>query len=256
MSTVPDKQQTTKVRGAAHQKTTIVIPTYNEAANLPELLRRIMALGVPGLEVLVVDDNSPDGTAELAERLSGGYGGRVSVLRRPAKMGLGTAYVSGFSMAIQRGADYVIEMDADLSHSPEYIPQLLSSMADWDVAVGSRWTAGGGADPEWALARRLLSRGASAYSRLVLGLRVRDTTTGFKCFRRQALDGLHLEGIKSQGFAFQVEMAYACQRKGYRVVEVPIKFRSRAQGRSKMSPRIILEALWRVAAMRLRPSQV
>ena len=250
MSTEPDERQTTEVGGDAHQKTTIVIPTYNEAANLPELLRQIMALGVPDLDVLFVDDNSPDGTAELAERLSDSYGGRVSVLRRPAKMGLGTAYVTGFSTAIQRGAAFVVEMDADLSHSPEYIPQLLSRMADWDVAVGSRWTAGGAVDTQWSLARRLLSRGASAYSRLVLGLQVRDTTTGFKCFRRQALDGLRLDGIKSQGFAFQVEMAYACQRKGFRVVEVPIIFRSRAEGRSKMSLGIILEALWRVAAIR------
>ena len=256
MSTPESGQQSREAEIATPPKTTIVIPTYNEAANLPELLRQVMALGGPGLEVLFVDDSSPDGTADLADRLSGDYGGRVRVLRRPAKMGLGTAYVAGFSAAIQAGADFVIEMDADLSHWPGYIPQLLSEMADCDVAVGSRWVKGGGADRQWGLGRRLLSWGGALYCRLVLGLRVKDATTGFKCFRRQALEGLHPERMRSQGFAFQVEMAYACQRQGYRVVEVPIIFKIRAQGRSKMSLRIVLEGFWRVLAIRFGPSAV
>ena len=233
-------------------RTFVVIPTYNEVGNLPELLRQIMAQPLPGVEVLIVDDNSPDGTAQEAERQAERYGGRVHVLRRPGRMGLGTAYVEGFRWALDHGADYVAEMDADLSHGPEYLPALVSAMGDHDVAVGSRWTAGGGADRGWGLGRRALSRGGSLFARLVLGLKVKDATTGFKCFRREALQALDLGGVKSQGFAFQVEMAYACQRKGLRVVEVPIRFRTRARGRSKLSARIILEALWRVVAIRFR----
>lgn len=228
----------------------VVIPTYNEAANLPKLLAAIMGLRIPGLEVLIVDDNSPDGTAGVAEALGVQYKGRVSVLRRAAKQGLGPAYRAGFAEALSRGAEYIIEMDADLSHSPEYLPLLLSSMADHDVAVGSRWVKGGGAVEEWGLPRRLLSQGGALYSRLILGLRVKDATTGFKCFRSEVLRGLPLESIRSNGFGFQVEMAYACQRKGYRMLEVPILFRSREKGRSKMSAGIIVEALWRVLAIR------
>ncbi len=242
--------QSTEVSRAPTPKTIIVIPTYNEATNLEELLDRIMAQPLGNLEVLFVDDNSPDGTADLAERLSEKYDGRVGVLRRPAKMGLGTAYIAGFTRAVEQGADYIVQMDADLSHAPEYLPHLLSRMKDLDVAVGSRWSRGGGADPEWGAARRLLSRGASLYSRLLLGLQVKDATTGFKCFHRQALEGLGLNRMRSQGFAFQVEVAYACKSNGYRVAEVPIIFKSRARGRSKMSLRIILEAFWRVLAIR------
>ena len=233
-------------------KVAVVIPTYNEAANLPELLRQVMALDIPGLEVLFVDDNSPDGTAELAEQLSKDFGWRVRVLRRPAKLGLGTAYVAGFAEAILRGAEYVIEMDADLSHSPEDIPRMLEKMQEFDVVVGSRWVPGGGVDPGWGLGRRLLSFGGSLLSRRALGLAVRDATTGFKGFRRQALEGLDLGRMRSQGFAFQVEVAYACQRNGYSIAEIPIRFRSRTKGKSKMSLRIVLEALWRVLAIRLR----
>ena len=230
----------------------VVIPTYNEAENLPELLRQIMSQGVEGLEVLLVDDNSPDGTADLAEKLIDELGGKVRVLRRPGKLGLGTAYLEGFAEALVSGADHVIEMDADLSHSPRYIPELLDKMRDFDVAIGSRWTLGGGVDSGWSLARRFLSLGASLYCRIILGLEVKDTTTGFKCFRRQALKGLDLVRVNSHGFAFQVEVAYLCQRKGYRITEVPILFQRRGHGVSKMSIGIILEALWRVLAIRLR----
>ena len=150
-------------------KVTVVVPTYDEAGNVPELLRRIMALGIPNLEVLFVDDASPDGTAEVAEGLSPQYGGRVRVLRRRGKLGLGTAYVAGFTEALGSGADRIVEMDADLSHAPEYIPQLLEATRTHDVVVGSRWVSGGGADPDWGLGRRLLSRGGSAYARALLG---------------------------------------------------------------------------------------
>ena len=233
-----------------------MVPTYNEAANLPKLVAAIMALDIPALEVLFVDDNSPDGTAAVADALSKRYGARVSVLRRPGKQGLGPAYRAGFAEALARGADHVVEMDADLSHAPEYLPALLAEMADYDVAIGSRWTKGGGAEGGWGLGRRLLSQGAALYARMVLGLRVKDPTTGFKCFRAEALRGLRLEDVRSRGFGFQVEIAYACQRKGYRVTEVPILFRLRDQGRSKMSLRIIVEALWRVAAIRFSRSHV
>lgn len=231
----------------------VVIPTYNEAESLPELVQRIMALGLPGLRILFVDDNSPDGTADLAEELSARYEGKIQVLRRPSKLGLATAYVDGFRHALGAGARYIIEMDADLSHAPEYIPGMLALARLKDVVVGSRWIRGGGVDPSWGLGRRLLSRGGSWYSRTILGLTVRDATTGFKCFRREALAGLDLSQIKSSGFAFQVEMAYLCHRKGHRVAEVPIRFADRARGHSKMSPSIIAEAFFRVLMLRLRP---
>jgi dolichol-phosphate mannosyltransferase len=233
-------------------KVTIVVPTYDEAGNVPELLARIMALGTPNLDVLFVDDASPDGTAEVAEGLASQYEGRVRVLRRPGKLGLGSAYVAGFTEALGSGADRIVEMDADLSHAPEYLPRMIKATESHDVVVGSRWISGGGADPDWGLARRLLSRGGSTYARALLGLKVRDTTTGFKCFRREALEGIDLRAIRSQGFAFQVEIAYACQKKGYRVAEVPIRFAERTEGKSKMSLPIILEALWRVAVIRVR----
>ncbi len=235
-------------------KVTIVVPTYDEAGNVPELLARVMALGIPDLNVLFVDDASPDGTAEVAEGLAARYAGRVRVLRRSGKLGLGSAYVAGFTDALGSGADRIVEMDADLSHAPEDLPRMIEATESHDVAVGSRWVSGGGADPDWGLARRLLSRGGSTYARAVLGLKVRDTTTGFKCFRREALEGIDLRAIRSQGFAFQVEMAYLCQKKGYRVAEVPIRFAERTEGKSKMSLRIIVEALWRVAVIRLRGS--
>jgi dolichol-phosphate mannosyltransferase len=233
------------------KRAVVVVPTYNEAANLPDLLGRIMALDIKGLEVLVVDDNSPDGTAQVAEALGKKYGGRVAVHRRRTKEGLGPAYKAGFAVALESGADYVVEMDADLSHSPEYLPAMLRHMADYDVAVGSRWARGGGAEGDWGWSRKFLSQGASLYARMVLGLKVKDATTGFKCFRAGVLRGIGLESIRSQGFAFQVEVAYACQKNRYRVVEVPILFRARNKGYSKMSLGIIIEALWRVLAIRL-----
>ncbi|MSQ24999.1 MAG: polyprenol monophosphomannose synthase [Dehalococcoidia bacterium] len=234
------------------KRVTIVIPTYNEAGNIPALVQRLMALGIPGLHLLLVDDSSPDGTADVAERLAPQYGGRIAVLRRPGKMGLGTAYIAGFTRALAEGADYIVEMDADLSHSPEDVPRLLAEMATHDVAVGSRWVKGGGVGKDWGLLRRFVSRGGSQYARLVLGLRVKDVTTGFKCFRRESLAGVDLSRIKSQGFAFQVEVAWACQRRGYRMAEIPILFSKRSHGTSKMSVRIFREALWRVPAIRLR----
>lgn len=222
-----------------------VIPTYNEAQNLPELVRQLFSLDIAGLEVLIVDDNSPDGTGEVAERLAQEYPQRLEVIHREGKMGLATAYTDGFARALERGADFVIEMDADLSHSPQYIREFLARMDGYDVVVGSRYVPGGKLDPRWSFWRKLLSGLGNRYLQLVTGLKVRDASGGFKCFRREALEGLDLGGVRSRGYVFQVEMAYACQRMGYRVAELPISFTERARGRSKMSLGIIGEAIWR-----------
>ncbi|MCL0101886.1 polyprenol monophosphomannose synthase [Dehalococcoidia bacterium] len=230
----------------------VVIPTYNEAPNLRKLAEQIMALDIPGLEILFVDDASPDGTGDLAEELSMIHGGRISVLRRNAKLGLGTAYLAGFQKALDSHAAAIIQMDGDFSHSPKYIPLLLTSLDHADIAIGARWVPGGHVDPRWSFGRRALSRGGSAYARFILGLRVHDATTGFKSFRREALESIKLSDFRSRGFVFQVEMAYACQRGGYKVTEVPITFRERAAGKSKMSLKIIIEALWQILSIRLR----
>jgi dolichol-phosphate mannosyltransferase len=234
-------------------KTLVVLPTYNEAENLPHMVAALFDLGIAGLGILVVDDNSPDGTGQIAEELAQAHPGRLQVLHRPGKQGLGTAYVAGFQQALANGADYIIEMDTDFSHPPATIPQMLAAMAEYDVAVGSRYAPGGQLDERWSPWRRLLSWWAnSVYARLILGLQVHDATAGFKCFRRQVLEGIHWSGIYSNGYAFQVEVAYICQRRGYRVLEIPILFHERARGQSKMSWRVSLEAAWRVWQMKWR----
>lgn len=228
------------------------MPTYNEAENLPRMVEALFNLGIPGLSIIVVDDNSPDGTGAIADELAARHAGRVSVIHRPGKMGLGTAYVTGFRRALADGADYVVEMDADFSHPPSTLHTFLELINDYDVVVGSRYVPGGRLDERWSFFRRFLSWGGNVYARAITGLRVRDTTAGFKCFRASALAGIDLGRIRSDGYAFQIEMAYACQRLGYRVCEVPIVFLDRAQGKSKMSGRIIREAAWRVWQIRLR----
>lgn len=233
-------------------KITIVMPTYNEAVNLPLIVPKLLSLGIAGLSVLVVDDNSPDGTGRVAEELAEKYPGRVEVLHREAKAGLGSAYITGFKHALRDGADYIFEMDADLSHPPTDIPHFLEEIRHHEVVVGSRYVPGGMVDPEWSLWRKFLSWAGNLYARFVTGLQVHDTTAGFKCFRRSALLGLDLERVRSDGYAFQVEMAYACQKKGYQVAEIPISFAERTQGRSKMSFKIVLEAIWRVWQIRWR----
>ncbi|MBI2867850.1 MAG: polyprenol monophosphomannose synthase [Chloroflexi bacterium] len=231
---------------------TVVVPTYNEAPNLPHLVERLFALNLPDLRLLIVDDHSPDGTGEVAERLAWKHRGRVQVMHRAGKMGLGTAYVSGFQRALKDGADFVVQMDADLSHQPHYVPGLLRHALDYDVVVGSRYVRGGSTDLRWGATRRLLSHLGNDYCRWVGGLTVKDATSGFKCFRRAALERLDLSAVRSQGFAFQVEMAYLCQRAGLKVLEIPIAFPDRSRGRSKMSGRIVGEALLRVPEMRWR----
>lgn len=232
---------------------TVVIPTYNEASNIAMLADALFALDVPGLRVLVVDDRSPDGTGEIAERLKAETGGRLDVLHRMHKEGLGAAYIAGMRQALAAGADYVIQMDADFSHSPSYIPQMLERIADCDVVVGSRYVPGGSVDRRWSVWRNFLSRWANrVWVGLFLGLRVADATAGFKCWRRSALEQIDLERVRSSGYGFQVEMAYLSERLHFRVVEVPIYFEDRRIGRSKMSMAVKLEGAFRVLEIRWR----
>jgi dolichol-phosphate mannosyltransferase len=234
-------------------RTVVVIPTYNEADNLPALVAELQALDVPGLEVLVVDDNSPDGTGDVAEELARRLPGVVQVHRRPAKEGLGRAYVDGMTRALGMGADYVIQMDADFSHPPSTIPTMLQAIAESDVVVGSRYVPGGELDERWGWWRKALSWWANeVWSRRLLGLTTHDITAGFRCWRRSTLQGIGLERVCSDGYAFQVEMTYLTERLGYRIVELPIRFEDRRIGRSKMSNLIklqgaadVLRIMWR-----------
>ena len=231
---------------------TVVVPTYSEAENLPELIRRIFALGLPRTKVLVVDDGSPDGTGEMAEELARRFDGRVDVIQRGRKLGLGTAYVDGFTRALEDGADFVVEMDADLSHDPSYLPKFLDELERADVVVGSRYVEGGGSATEWGFWRRSVSALGNMGIRTVAGLKVKDATSGFKAFRGDALRSLDMADFRCKGFGFQAEMAHACQRRGFRVVEYPIVFERRAAGQSKMSLFIVVEAMWRLLPLRWR----
>lgn len=228
----------------------IVVPTFNEVHNLPQLVERLFSLQLPTLELIIVDDNSPDGTGRMAEQLAQRYPGRIQVVHREAKLGLGTAYIEGFRRALERQADIIIQMDADLSHPPEYIPTFLHMLESSDVVVGSRYVRGGHIDGRWHLGRRLLSRLGNVYARWASGLRVRDATSGFKAFRRRVLEHVDLRSFRCRGFAFQAEVAHTCQRLGYRMVEYPIHFAERLQGRSKISWNIIWEALWTLPQLR------
>ena len=221
---------------------TVVVPTYNEAASFPLLAEALLALPVPGLRLLDVDDDSPDGTGRVADEWAAKSAGRVAVLHRRGARGLGRAYLDGFRWALANGADAIVQMDADLSHPPADVPRLLERLATCDVAVGSRYTAGGTVDDRWGRGRRALSRSANAYARTLLGLKTRDATAGFKAWRRSALEAVDLARIRSNGYLFQVEMAYVCERLGLRIEEVPIRFAERREGRSKMSLKVKLEA--------------
>ena len=229
----------------------ICLPTYDERENLEPMVRALGEVLPQGGRVLVVDDNSPDGTGELADRLAAELPW-VDVLHRERKEGLGPAYLAGFRRALADGAELVLEMDCDFSHAPADVPRLLAAAADADLVLGSRYVAGGGVDGDWGLARRLVSRGGSLYAGLVLGTRVRDLTGGFKCFRREVLEAIDLDAVSSRGYAFQIELTYRALRRGFRVREVPIRFVDRTAGRSKMSRAIVVEAVWKVPALRLR----
>jgi dolichol-phosphate mannosyltransferase len=234
-------------------KTLIIIPTFNERPNLPSLANALLALDT-AVEILVVDDNSPDGTGAVADALAR-QTGRLHTLHRPAKLGLGTAYVDGFRFALAHDFERVVQMDCDWSHQPEDLPRLLDAANFSDVVIGSR-NVPGGRVIGWSWLRQAVSRGGSLFARTVLGLPIRDCTSGFKCFRRRALERLDLAALRSNGYAFQVEVDYACYRAGMRLAEVPIVFPNRVQGTSKMSWRIVMEAALVVLRLRLGLSTV
>jgi len=233
----------------ARAESWVVIPTYNEAANIGDLVEAVRARTPDRTTILIVDDSSPDGTGEIADRLAAASDD-VQVIHRPTKQGLGPAYVEGFRHALAAGAQTIGQMDADFSHDPADLPRLFAALEHADVVLGSRYVAGGGV-AEWGPVRRLISRGGSAYARAVLGVGIRDLTGGFKVFRRPVLEAIELESIPSLGYSFQVETTYRALNAGFRVVEVPIVFRDRRVGESKMSGAIVAEAAVRVPAMRL-----
>ena len=231
----------------------LLLPTYNEAENIGPLVRaslgRLATTGLPH-RVLIVDDGSPDGTGEVADDLARELPA-VQVLHRERKEGLGRAYLAGFARALEGGATHVMEMDADFSHDPNDIPRLVAAADAADLVLGSRYVPGGGVT-DWGLLRRLLSRGGSAYARIVLGVPIRDLTGGFKCFNRRVLEGIDLSGVHADGYGFQIELTYRAVQAGFTVAEVPILFRERQVGTSKMTARIALEAVWKVPALRFR----
>lgn len=234
-------------------KLMVVIPTYNEADNLPAMAGELLTLDLPGLEILVVDDNSPDGTGQIADHLAQEHPDRVHVIHRTGKLGLGTAYITGFKYALEHGADLVVQMDADFSHSPSYIPKLVEAIEGYDVVVGSRYVPGGSTDERWSWWRYLLSWWAnSIYTRLILGIRVKDATAGFKCWRQATLEGIGLDRVHSNGYVFQVEMAYLTEKCGFRFLEIPIYFEDRRIGQSKMTVPVKIEAALQTFEIRWR----
>jgi dolichol-phosphate mannosyltransferase len=236
----------------ADTRIAVVVPTYNEADNLPILAERLLGLPLPNLRIVVADDNSPDGTGTIADDLADAANAkmdsgrtRMTVLHRKAKEGIGRAHIAGMRAAIADGAEYVVQMDADLSHQPEVIPEMLGTALSTDagLVIGSRYVIGGSLSDQWGLYRRLLSRGGSVYVNAIMRLGIRDTTGGFKLWRRDVLDAIDLDHVRSDGFSFQIEMNHRCKRLGYRIVEIPIHFEERYSGSSKISLRIQLEAL-------------
>jgi len=230
-------------------KTLVVTPTYNEAENIEKLIAEVFAQG-EGIDILIVDDNSPDGTGDIVENLQSGNS-RIHLLRRPSKMGLGTAYVAGFKFALDRGYDFIFEMDADFSHNPKEIPNFLSRMKECDVTLGSRYRNGVRV-VNWPIRRLILSYSANLYTRIITGLPVRDATSGYKCFKRNVLESIDLDKVRSNGYAFQIEMIFLAWKKGFRVCELPIIFVDRRSGVSKMSRRIVYEAAFMVWKLKLR----
>ncbi|HPQ68721.1 MAG TPA: polyprenol monophosphomannose synthase [bacterium] len=231
-------------------KQVVVIPTYNEAENMPVILPRIREI-MPELRILVVDDNSPDGTADLVEKLNETLGG-IEVMRRAGKQGLGTAYIDAFLRLLDRGYEAIGQMDADLSHDPSYLPQMFGAMAETDIAIGSRYVAGGGTK-NWGLSRKIISRGGGLYARTILGLKVNDLTSGFRVWRAEVLRAMDLPTVGCKGFGFQIEITYRAIRQGYRFKEIPIIFPNRTAGQPKMSGGIFWEALinvWKIRAYR------
>jgi dolichol-phosphate mannosyltransferase len=231
-----------------NERALVIVPTYNERENITRLIDRVLCQD-PRLEVLVVDDGSPDGTAELVEHVMEREA-RVHILKRPKKMGLGTAYIAGFRWALQEGVDLVFEMDADFSHDPSQLPQFLRAIETADLVLGSRYQNGKVSVVNWPIGRLLLSYFANVYARIVTGLPVWDATGGFKCFRRGVLETIELGDVRSNGYAFQIEMNFRAWKKRFRIVEIPIVFVDRTEGHSKMSKSIVREAVWMVWRLR------
>lgn len=229
-------------------KTLIIIPTYNEYDNMRPLLEQIFTYA-PASDILIVDDNSPDGTGKLADEIAA-QNPRVHVMHRAGKLGLGTAYIAGFKYAVEHQYDAAFEMDADFSHDPRYLPDFLRAIESADLVIGSRYVAGGGT-PNWSLLRRFISGGGNIFARVMLGIPVHDCTAGFRCYRREVLESIDLDTIESQGYAFQVELAYRVYKRGFKIVETPIIFKDRRVGKSKMSRAIFLEGFTWVARTRL-----
>ena len=253
--------ETTGAQFADLGRILVIIPTYNETLTLPTIMTRVRA-SVPEAQVLVIDDNSPDGTGALADSIAA-QDTNVQVMHRQGKDGLGAAYLAGFAWALDQDFDVVVEMDADGSHQPEQLPDLLAALRDADLVLGSRWVAGGGV-VNWPKRREILSRGGNAYTRTMLGVPLRDATGGYRAFRASTLRALDLQEVASQGYCFQVDLAWRAVQRGMRVTEVPITFVERTAGTSKMSQRIVVEALWRVtvwglddklARLRRRPAR-
>jgi len=235
----------------AEGRTLVIIPTYNEAENIKTVIRTVFDLDIPTVSVLVIDDNSPDGTAREVEQLKKEYGS-LHLKRRPGKLGLGTAYVLGFKYAIEFGYDFIIEMDADLSHDPNMILQFLVDIQDADLVIGSRYMNEVANVVNWPLRRLFLSKGASLYTRIITGLPINDPTSGFKCFRREVLEAIDLDTIHSGGYSFQIEMNFKAWQKKFRLKETPIIFVDRTVGQSKMSKKIIWEAICVVWSLKLK----
>ena len=230
------------------ERALIIVPTYNERDNIARLVGQVLAQD-PRLDILVVDDGSPDGTGEIVDRITA-QNPRVHVIHRPGKMGLGTAYLAGFKWALERDYEYVFEMDADFSHDPAHLPQFLEAIADADLVLGSRYREGKVTVVNWPITRLMLSYAANIYARAVTGLPLYDATGGFKCFRRAVLEAIDLNAVRSNGYAFQIEMSFRAWRKHFRIVEIPIVFVDRTEGQSKMSKRIVREAVWMVWRLR------
>jgi len=232
------------------ERALVIVPTYNERVNVPTLLERILAQD-SRLEVLIVDDGSPDGTGELADEIVAREP-RVHVMHRGRKLGLGTAYIAGFKWALERDYSYVFEMDADFSHDPAHLPKFLTAIENADLVLGSRYNAGKVTVVNWPIRRLLLSYAANLYARWVTGLPLDDSTGGFKCFRRSVLQAIDLDSVRSNGYGFQIEVSYLAWKKNFRIVEIPIVFHDRTEGQSKMSRKIVYEAIWMVWQLRWR----
>ncbi|MBT4120770.1 MAG: polyprenol monophosphomannose synthase [Candidatus Magasanikbacteria bacterium] len=234
-------------------KTVIVIPTYNEAENIKKLIKQIFSLEIADLEIVVVDDNSPDGTANLVYKLQSSdfNGPRLHMIKRQDKLGLGSAYIAGFKKALKLGADYIFEMDADFSHDPDDIPRLLKACESADLTIGSRKIKDGKVIG-WGWIRKFMSNGAMWFSKMMLGLKTKDVTAGFRCFRRQVLESIEIDSIKSNGYAFQEELLHRTEKAGFRVMEIPVTFIDREEGKSKLSKKDILEFFWIILKLKLK----